>query len=80
MFWICISILWLILVSVIFICRFVKKRERNYIGSLRMDQSDPSEPPYLFLELDPDGMQKIHKYKTVSLRVRIENYLPATRK
>ncbi len=55
-------------------------RRRNCIGALRMDRSDPDEAPYLFLELDPDGMQKIHRYKTVTLRVRIENYLPNSSK
>lgn len=55
-------------------------RRQNCIGALRIDQSDPDEAPYLFLELDPDGMQKIHRYKTVTLRVRIENYLPPSRK
>lgn len=51
-----------------------KERQRS-IGTLRLDQSDPAEPPYLFLELDPDGVQKIHRNKSVVLRVRIENYL-----
>lgn len=55
-------------------------KRRNCIGVLRMDQSDPNEVPYLFLELEPDGMQKIHRYKTVTLRVRIENYIPSSRK
>lgn len=51
-------------------------RKRKKIGTLRMDQSDPNEVPYLFLELDPDGMRKINRFKTIVLRVRLENYIP----
>lgn len=51
-------------------------QKRKKIGTLRMDQSDPNEAPYLFLELDPDGMRKINRFKTVVLRVRLENYIP----
>ena len=51
-------------------------QKRKKIGTLRMDQSDPNEAPYLFLELDPDGMKKINRFKTVVLRVRLENYIP----
>ena len=31
------------------------------VGCLREDRSDPTAPPYLFLELRPDGYEKIHK-------------------
>ncbi len=51
-------------------------RGKEYIGNLRMDQSDPNEAPYFFLELDPDGMKKIYGRKTVALHVRIENFIP----
>ena len=51
-------------------------QKRKKIGTLRMDRSDPNEAPYLFLELDPDGMGKINRVKTVVLRVRLENYIP----
>ena len=51
-------------------------QKRKKIGALRMDRSDPNEAPYLFLELDPDGMKKINRFKTVVLRVRLENYIP----
>jgi len=30
----------------------------------------------LFLELEHGGMEKIHKYRTVMFKVKIENYLP----
>ena len=51
-------------------------QRRKQIGALRMDRSDPKEAPYLFLELDPDGMKKINRFKNVVLRVRLENYIP----
>ncbi len=45
------------------------------VGTLRQDQSDPDEPPYLFLEMEKDGFAKIQKRKKVVMRVQIENYL-----
>lgn len=54
--------------------------QQGHVGTLREDRSDPNEAPYLFLELEPGGMEKIHRYKTVTLRVRIENYIPSSRK
>ena len=47
----------------------------NPIGSLRVDQSDPDSEPYLFLELDPGGMNDIYKKQSVRLRVKIKNYI-----
>lgn len=46
------------------------------VGTLRVDRSDPTESPYLFLELDPDGMRCIQSRRTVTLAVRTDNYLP----
>ena len=48
----------------------------DVVGSLRVDQSDPDSGPYLFLELEPGGMETIHKNKTVTFSVKIENYIP----
>ncbi len=44
------------------------------IGSLRVDHSDPSEPPYLFLEVEknPDALEN---GRIVLLRVRKENLI-----
>ena len=44
------------------------------IGSLRVDHSDPSEPPYLFLEVEknPDTLEHV---KLVVLRVKSENLI-----
>lgn len=44
------------------------------IGSLRVDHSDPSEPPYLFLEIkkNPNALQH---GRLVVMRVRRENLI-----
>ena len=44
------------------------------IGTLRIDHSDPSEPPYMFLELSK-GVGDISNDKYVTLEVSTENYL-----
>lgn len=43
-------------------------------GNLRIDQSDPSDQPYLFLELSED-VRSLGKKKFVTLNVRKENYI-----
>lgn len=46
------------------------------VGTLRIDQSDPDDSPYFFLELDdPIAVNKIAKSDKVSFRVRAENYI-----
>lgn len=45
------------------------------LGDLRVDQSDPSSDPYLFLELDTDVHNVIRK-KQVTFRVKLEDFLP----
>lgn len=47
------------------------------VGCLREDRSDPTAPPYLFLELRPDGYEKIHKKQQIRLKIRLENYISA---
>lgn len=44
------------------------------IGTLRVDQSDPTEPPYLFLELDKP-VENIVKEKYVIFRVNKKNFI-----
>lgn len=51
-------------------------QDKTCIGTLREDRSDPNEAPYLFLELDRGGMEKLHSNSRVTLRVNIENYIP----
>lgn len=45
------------------------------VGTLRVDRSDSDEAPYLFLELEQDGMTKIHQNKTVLFKVDMNSYL-----
>lgn len=48
----------------------------EYAGTIRVDRSDPESGPYLFIELEPDGMKKLHEMKTVRLHVNLESYIP----
>lgn len=52
----------------------IRKRNKRSIGVLRLDRSDP-DSPYLFLELDTDGMSKISKLDYVVLDVNLKNYI-----
>lgn len=45
------------------------------IGVVRVDQSDPNEKPYLFLELPPGSMDEIMTKDVVTFNVVRENYL-----
>ena len=49
-------------------------RERP-LGDLRVDRSDPSCEPYLFLELGTD-VRNIMNKKHVTFRVKVKNFLP----
>ena len=44
------------------------------IGTLRVDQSDPTEPPYLFLELDKP-VENVVKEKYGLFRVSKKNFI-----
>ena len=44
------------------------------VGTLRVDQSDPTEPPYLFLELDKP-VENIVKEKYVLFKVINKNFI-----
>lgn len=46
----------------------------HVVGTLRVDQSDPSEPPYLFLELKKP-ISKFCRKAYVILEVKIKNYI-----
>lgn len=46
----------------------------NRMGYLRIDMSDPSDKPYLFLELETD-MQRLCRKKQIVLQVKKENYI-----
>lgn len=46
----------------------------NCMGYLRIDMSDPSDKPYLFLELETD-VQRLSRKKQIVLQVKKENYI-----
>lgn len=47
---------------------------RLKIGALRIDRSDPTEEPYMFLEVSKD-VGDISKRKMVLLEVKNENFI-----
>lgn len=57
-----------------YLCSVLTRRKKP-VGTLRVDRSDPDEAPYLFLELEQDGMTKIHQNKTVLFEVDLNSYL-----
>ncbi|WP_295758436.1 beta-lactamase induction signal transducer protein [uncultured Oscillibacter sp.] len=69
--WIVLALIGGILVGVAASAVYFRART---IGSLRVDRSDPSEPPYLFLEVqkNPDALQH---GRLVVLRIRKENLI-----
>lgn len=64
----------LVAVVIGFIIGRVLPRERP-LGDLRVDQSDPTCEPYLFLELGTD-VHNIMNKKHVTFRVKVKNFLP----
>lgn len=69
--WILLALVGGILVGAVAATVFIYAKA---IGSLRVDHSDPSEPPYLFLEVEknPDTLEH---GKLVVLRVKRENLI-----
>lgn len=69
--WIVLALIGGILVGVAASSVYFRART---IGLLRVDRSDPSEPPYLFLEVEknPDALQH---GRLVVLRIRKENLI-----
>lgn len=47
---------------------------RFNVGTLRIDHSDPSDPPYLFAELKI-GIPELRKKKLVLMEVVAKNYV-----
>lgn len=50
------------------------KYHHKPIGTLRVDQSDPYDNPYLFLELSGNP-KKLPNQKYITLKVNVENYI-----
>lgn len=45
------------------------------VGVIRIDQSDPDDRPYLFLEINRGCYEKLLRSKRVIFEVRKENYI-----
>ena len=52
---------------------------RRPVGDLRVDRSDPTENPSLFLELERD-VWFVSRKKKITLRVRNQDFLPTGKK
>lgn len=56
--------------------RFVFRTAKDKVyGYLRVDHSDPSDPPLLFLELRT-SVEAVAKQKEVRFKVKVEDFLP----
>lgn len=62
-----------LLIGALVTCLIFRIKKRT-IGTLRVDQSDPDDEPYLFLELT-SNVDTIKRHKHVTFRVNVENYL-----
>ena len=49
------------------------RQRSNNVGTLRIDRSDPDEPPYFFLEVT--NVRRIKNGKTITMTVNEENYI-----
>ena len=50
-------------------------RKTHLVGTLRIDNSDPTDAPYMFLEIRK-GVGDISRKKTVVLKVKREDFIP----
>lgn len=48
----------------------------NEVGTLRIDDSDPDSPPYLFLEVEHGKSHILQRSKYVRMKVDLHGYLP----
>jgi hypothetical protein len=55
--------------------RMRKAVEERSVGNLRIDRSEPDEPPRPFLEVKDATIETIARHKFVILKVINENYL-----
>lgn len=75
--------IWVLLIPLVvgfgfgYLCSVLTRRKtsENFVGTLRVDRSDPNEAPYLFLELDRGGMSKIYQNKIALFKVDLNSYL-----
>ena len=52
----------------------VLAKSEKPVGTLRVDQSDPDDGPYLFLELETDP-REVMRRKYVNLKVLVKDYV-----
>lgn len=74
--WYVVGVAILMLVSQITGYLLGLKDGHNVFGTLRLDHSDPEEPPYLFLELEGHTIDDIIKQEYITLAVKREDFLP----
>lgn len=55
--------------------RMRKAIEKQSVGHLRIDRSEPDEPPRPFLELKGTTINEVSQKKVILLKVINENYL-----
>lgn len=51
-------------------------KNEESIGTIKVDSSDPVEGPYLFIELEKDGLQKLYTKEYVMMKVDLDGYIP----
>ena len=71
---------WVVVAFIVgILCGYITKtvvvKQQKVVGTLRVDHSEPSEEPYLFLELKKDGIEEIQKKKEVLFKVDLNSYL-----
>lgn len=64
-----------LIIGTIFGFIFGATRKQPTSGTLRIDNSDPSESPYLFVELKSDPLA-LKDLPYVTFEVNAENYIP----
>jgi hypothetical protein len=52
----------------------LKRTSESFVGTLRVDTSDPDDNPYMFLELSKN-VDYVTSRKSVLLKVSTENYI-----
>lgn len=69
-----IAIIWLLVGVLIGYIFAIASSNRIAKGCLRVDNSDPTEEPYLFLELN-ESVRAIMKKDYVVFKVNVKNYI-----
>jgi hypothetical protein len=77
--WILIIFVVMVLTMTLALMMASKRIDNNLnqksIGTIKMDTSDPDSPPYLFMELEHDGMERLQQSEYVIMKVDLSGYL-----